>query len=989
MEPKVGLCLTLVLVGMFGFFLPVSAQYHNGPWLMEPYYLNSFYGPPQVPSIGTSPVLVVFSTGPSASTRRLPEWGRMPWATPPNAKSIWDTITTDTISREGNLRFRKYWLDVSFGKHNVLIDTVIAIDDTLALSIGWDNQGLQDPTFDTLTFWKMDSLVDLRRFDSNHDDTLDYLIICIVGYGPDAFGNAGINYGLPWESKVHPGFWIKAGHRQYIPPGYPQWAGLFLTCHEYGHGLGVWYDLYGSQSCHTYPYDLGIGGFCLMGHGYCASKGNPIRPVPPNPLYRCKVGWSNLIEVTEPLYRTHLSDFNTGGSVYKLPIATQINPYHYWMIANYDKAKYWARSLPGRGLLAFDITCGNYPWETSPHVKAAHGMYDWNRTDPCQPINLLTQNDSTGLDSIDVAAQQYPGMYQDTLEASASCFFNPATKTIFDGLSNPSTRILKFGGNGEYEQTHCAVYNIARDPADSTVIVADLLVNNWYGNITQNTTWGPGHYVVTGDVTVNSGVTLTILQGTTVDFYQGDNQSGGIANKKSELIVLGKLKAKGTRAQPIKFRSNLYETQGGTPTNTDWWGIRLRPGSTDTLIHCQVSDCYAGIHADSVAQAMIDTCTVTNTLTYGIRLTNVRTQTGGMKVRGNRILQPSPTYGFYVERSNNTAPTTAWKIEGNYIETYNYGIYVNADSMGTDRLSIYRDSVVTPFWSGGMLAGVHLEGTKGAVRVQRCRLIPGATGTAAVEVMNRVWPKIDSCKLYSPPDMYNNHAAYGIYIENQQAPSATSVTNVRRDSIANFANGVYVANCSVNPPRLGIRNDPTFPGQNNIIGYRSEFGNSWLVYYWGLPPQTTLRAEDNWWGSNPPYADQFFGPVDYNPYRTTPATQSWVCSEPGGGSATQSGELVDALLPTHFDLGQSYPNPANGELTIRYALPQGARVSMKVYNVAGQLVKSLVTGPMKAGYHSVRWDGKTEGGHSAGPGVYFYRMDAGTFTSTKKLILAR
>ena len=62
---------------------------------------------------------------------------------------------------------------------------------------------------------------------------------------------------------------------------------------------------------------------------------------------------------------------------------------------------------------------------------------------------------------------------------------------------------------------------------------------------------------------------------------------------------------------------------------------------------------------------------------------------------------------------------------------------------------------------------------------------------------------------------------------------------------------------------------------------------------------------------------------------------------------------------------------------------------MKVYNVAGQLVKSLVSGPMKAGYHSVRWNGKTESGHTAGPGVYFYRMDAGTFTSTKKLILAR
>jgi len=100
-------------------------------------------------------------------------------------------------------------------------------------------------------------------------------------------------------------------------------------------------------------------------------------------------------------------------------------------------------------------------------------------------------------------------------------------------------------------------------------------------------------------------------------------------------------------------------------------------------------------------------------------------------------------------------------------------------------------------------------------------------------------------------------------------------------------------------------------------------------------------------------------------------------------------ELGPVALPTAFALGQSYPNPMVGGATIKYALPRDVPVSLKVYNVSGQLVKTLVSGTEKAGYRQVSWDGKSNGGHKVGAGVYFYRFQAGDFTATKKLVVVR
>ena len=93
---------------------------------------------------------------------------------------------------------------------------------------------------------------------------------------------------------------------------------------------------------------------------------------------------------------------------------------------------------------------------------------------------------------------------------------------------------------------------------------------------------------------------------------------------------------------------------------------------------------------------------------------------------------------------------------------------------------------------------------------------------------------------------------------------------------------------------------------------------------------------------------------------------------------------MTAGKPSVWELGQNYPNPFNPTTTIRYALPQRSHLSLTVFNNLGQLVATLVNENQDAGSHVVKFNGST-----LASGVYFYRLQAGSFVQTKKLLLLR
>lgn len=100
-------------------------------------------------------------------------------------------------------------------------------------------------------------------------------------------------------------------------------------------------------------------------------------------------------------------------------------------------------------------------------------------------------------------------------------------------------------------------------------------------------------------------------------------------------------------------------------------------------------------------------------------------------------------------------------------------------------------------------------------------------------------------------------------------------------------------------------------------------------------------------------------------------------------SAIVSGE-TESTMPTNYALSQNYPNPFNPTTTIRYALPVATEVRVTIYNSLGQLVQELFEGKKNAGFHNI-----TLNATNLSSGVYIYRIEAGDFIETKKMILVK
>ncbi len=98
---------------------------------------------------------------------------------------------------------------------------------------------------------------------------------------------------------------------------------------------------------------------------------------------------------------------------------------------------------------------------------------------------------------------------------------------------------------------------------------------------------------------------------------------------------------------------------------------------------------------------------------------------------------------------------------------------------------------------------------------------------------------------------------------------------------------------------------------------------------------------------------------------------------------------IAAAIPSEFELEQNYPNPFNPSTTIAFSLPESNSVTLRIYNINGQLVRSLVSNTLDAGYHTFNWDGRSDSGTQASSGIYIYRVVAGDFTATRRMILLK
>ena len=99
--------------------------------------------------------------------------------------------------------------------------------------------------------------------------------------------------------------------------------------------------------------------------------------------------------------------------------------------------------------------------------------------------------------------------------------------------------------------------------------------------------------------------------------------------------------------------------------------------------------------------------------------------------------------------------------------------------------------------------------------------------------------------------------------------------------------------------------------------------------------------------------------------------------------------LGNEQLPTKFGISQNYPNPFNPTTTLKYQLPEFSAVNISIYDMLGNLVRTLVNTSESPGYKSVQWNATNNQGEPVSAGVYLYKIQAGDFIDTKKMILLK
>jgi parallel beta-helix repeat protein len=150
------------------------------------------------------------------------------------------------------------------------------------------------------------------------------------------------------------------------------------------------------------------------------------------------------------------------------------------------------------------------------------------------------------------------------------------------------------------------------------------------------------------------------------------------------------------------------------------------------------------------------------------------------------------------------------------------------------------------------------------------------------------------------------------------------------------------------------------------------------TYYHVSTWENPIYATCNYWGKSTPNPAKFYGDVYYTPY---------LSSDP---LPTSMKPREAAALPHTYALSGNSPNPFNPTTTVHYDVPSpGGQVRIRIYNVQGQLVRTVISRNEAPGQHQVMWDGTDQRGGGVASGVYFLEMTASRFRATRKIMMLK
>ena len=233
--------------------------------------------------------------------------------------------------------------------------------------------------------------------------------------------------------------------------------------------------------------------------------------------------------------------------------------------------------------------------------------------------------------------------------------------------------------------------------------------------------------------------------------------------------------------------------------------------------------------------------------------------------------------------------------------------------------------------------------------------------------------QINLDKNYDAPLYYGAPSIYSVSLEN---------------AIDANSNGFYEEFCfELDVDATAAAIDATYRAEDCYISvYRDD--NGAFLGEWGPFSFSDMATSDN------VIVGPFYDLVGYN---TSDFSFTVYCDNNlGSDSATievdvEAGNVEndeDLILATTTLVG-NYPNPFNPTTTINYNLTEAGIVSLKIYNVKGELVRTLLSDQQTAGDHSIVWNGKDENGNQAGSGIYMYQMKTNNYSACKSMIMLK
>ena len=398
--------------------------------------------------------------------------------------------------------------------------------------------------------------------------------------------------------------------------------------------------------------------------------------------------------------------------------------------------------------------------------------------------------------------------------------------------------------------------------------------------------------IVTGDLTVNSNVTLNIASGKTFKFTTtADTNTGDYSG--CELLVNGKLHAIGTASNKIKLTSNAT-----SPQTNDWYGIRLQSNSVGKFNNCQVKYGYCGIEAISNDTLYVDSSLIQSNQAYGINI---------IEAEYAEIKESEFNGGVYGIRATSTSPIIANnKFESNT----SYGIFLEQ----TEEAMILKN---------------YLNGLSDA---------PTLYGIGLAEAGQNVYVDGNRIEKWNQAGIYINQESRA------QANKDTIIDNTLCGILCCNSSSPKVRWCEMENNETGVYCENTFPD----LGTEEDRGNNSIDtnnYYYIVNTSETndsISAKDNWWGTDEPDPEKFLGLVAYHPLLPHPP-------ESGG----QSAGIVNTAYP--FMLYAPKPNPTSRAVKIAYSLPCKCQAELIIYNASGRIITKTVEGK-EAGRYEYLWN---------------------------------